>query len=304
MSGSDHKAWLTAVPVADRAQLTAKSDRAGLLHLAGHLGAITVVSALIAAQIPFWFLMLPVQGVLIVFLFTLEHECTHKTPFASARLNEGIGQVCGLFLLLPFRWFRSFHLAHHRWTNQAGQDPELDTAKPVSAAGWVWHISGLPYWIANVRLLIRLALGREAARYLPTGAIAEMRTEALGMILVYAAAAVSLAFSQMILWLWIIPVVLGQPFLRLYLMAEHGDCPQVTNMFFNSRTTLTTGLVRFLAWNMPFHIEHHVWPQVPFHHLPALHDRLKAHLGVTAPGYIALSRVYLARHIAPDKGSE
>jgi fatty acid desaturase len=46
---------------------------------------------------------------------------------------------------------------------------------------------------------------------------------------------------------------------------------------------------------MPYHTEHHVFPQVPFHRLPDLHARMRAHLKVTADGYAAFTRDYLAR---------
>ena len=75
--------------------------------------------------------------------------------------------------------------------------------------------------------------------------------------------------TAVLLWVWIIPALLGQPFLRLYLLAEHGCCAFVANMFENSRTTFTGPLVRFLAWNMPYHAEHHAFPTVPFYRLPA-----------------------------------
>jgi fatty acid desaturase len=97
-----------------------------------------------------------------------------------------------------------------------------------------------------------------------------------------------LLWSPLVLWLWIVPILLGQPVLRLYLLAEHGDCPQVADMLLNTRTTLTTRLVRFLAWNMPYHAEHHLMPNVPFHHLPRLHARLPGPLGVVADGYVRL----------------
>jgi fatty acid desaturase len=69
----------------------------------------------------------------------------------------------------------------------------------------------------------------------------------------------------------------------------------MADMFLNTRTTFTTALVRFLAWNMPYHTEHHVFPQVPFHRLPDLHARMRAHLRVTADGYAAFTKDYLAR---------
>jgi fatty acid desaturase len=291
----DHRTFLTALDPAVKADLTAVSDKAGLLHLAGHAGAILICGTLIAAQVPGWPLLLPVQGVLIVFLFTLEHEATHRTPFAHRVLNETTGHLCGLLLVLPFTWFRFFHLAHHRWTNLAGLDPELDGPKPETRADWLRQVSGLPYWRGMAGVLWRLARGRERAAWLPAPALPRMAREARAMLAVYALAALSLFWSPLLLWVWVVPVLLGQPVLRLYLLAEHGDCPQAADMFLNTRTTRTTALVRFLAWNMPYHTEHHVCPQVPFHRLPDLHARMRAHLGVTADGYAAFTRDYLAR---------
>jgi fatty acid desaturase len=290
----DHKAFVAALPPDEKARLTERSDRAGLVHLAGHLGAIALCGALIALGVPGWWLLLPVQGVLVVFLFTLEHEATHKTPFANGRLNEAVGRACGFLLLLPFEWFRYFHLAHHRWTNIEGMDPELAGGKPETLRAWLWHVSGLPYWGAQARLVWRLARGRERADYLPAGALPRMEQEARAMLGGYALVLVSIFATPVLIWVWLLPVLLGQPALRLYLLAEHGDCPRVANMFENTRTTFTTAVMRFLAWNMPYHVEHHVYPQVPFHRLPELHGRIRDELRVTAEGYAAFTRDYLA----------
>ncbi len=292
----DHRSFLTALPAVTKAALTARADAPGLAHLAGHAGLIAALAALILTGMPFWWLLLPVQGIAIVFLFTLEHEATHKTPFATEGLNEWAGRAAGFLILLPFEWFRYFHLAHHRFTNDPGRDPELVGApKPATRAAWAWHVSGLPCWLSEVRLLARLCLAREAAPWLPAAALPRMVREARVMAVLYALAALSLFWTSALFWVWLLPVVLGQPFLRLYLLAEHGDCPAVANMLENTRTTFTTRAVRFLAWNMPYHTEHHVFPAVPFHRLPALHAIMRDHLRVTADGYAAFTRDYLAR---------
>ncbi len=293
----DHKDYVASLPADLRARLTAKSDPAGLWHLAGHLGAIVTLGALIGWGVPGWWALLPVQGVLIVFLFTLEHEATHKTPFANLDLNEWVGRICGFLLLLPFAWFRYFHLAHHRYTNIEGRDPELAGGKPETRRAWLWQVSGLPYWIAEIRLLAALIAGRAKGDYLPATALPRIITEARWMGLGYGLAAVSLTVDPLLFWVWLLPVLLGQPALRLYLLAEHGDCPRVANMFENTRTTYTTALLRFLAWNMPYHVEHHVYPAVPFHHLPALHRLMRDELQVTAAGYVAFTKAYLARRM-------
>lgn len=290
----DHKGFVAGLDPVWRADLLRRSDGAGLRHLALHLGLIAATGVWIGFGWAFWPLVLPVHGVFLVFLFTLEHEATHKTPFATPALNEAVGRACGVLLLLPFEWFRWFHMAHHRWTNIPGQDPELEGGKPENLGQWLWHVSGLPYWAAGGRLLAGLARGRMAG-FVPDGARARVVAEARWMLLCYGVVLASLWVTPILFWLWLLPVVLGQPVLRLYLLAEHGDCPQVANMFQNTRTTLTVWLVRVLAWNMPYHVEHHVMPMVPFHRLPQVHAVMKAELQVTAEGYAAFTRDYLAR---------
>jgi fatty acid desaturase len=146
-------------------------------------------------------------------------------------------------------------------------------------------------------LIWRLARGGFEAEWLPQTAQAGATCEARWMLGFYGLVAVSLWFSPVLFWVWLLPVLLGQPFLRLYLLAEHGDCLQVANMLENTRTTFTNRVVRFFAWNMPYHVEHHVWPAVPFHQLPVLHVDMKDHLSVTAEGYVAFTRDYLARRL-------
>ncbi len=291
----DHIQFVASLPTEEKLRLTTLSNAKGLWHLAGHLGLIAILGGLIAAEVPGWPLLLLPQGIALIFLFTLEHECTHRTPFATPALNNLVGRACGFVLLLPFEWFRYFHLAHHRWTNLAGKDPELDSPKPETGRQWLWHVSGLPYWGGMAKLTCALALGGGKAPYLPAPALPRIRAEARLLLAGYALVAASLLVSPLLVWLWLLPVLLGQPFLRLYLLAEHGDCPRVANMLENTRTTFTTALVRFLAWNMPYHVEHHSYPAVPFHGLPRLHGLIKDHLKVTADGYLAFSKAYLFR---------
>ena len=286
---------MQAMPVEAKAALMRRSDAAGLRHLAGHFGLVLVCGTWIGLGLPLWGALVFVQGVLLVFLFTLEHEATHKTPFASERLNESVGWICGFLLILPFEWFRYFHLAHHRWTNIEGRDPELEGAKPERLRAWAWYISGLPYWVAQTRLLVDLVRGRAEAAYLPKRARARIVAQARWMAFGYGMALTSLWVTPLLLWVWIVPVILAQPVLRLYLLAEHGDCPKVADMFLNTRTTYTSAMLRFLAWNMPYHAEHHVFPAVPFYQLPRLHQMMRDELRVTAPSYRAFTVDYLRR---------
>jgi fatty acid desaturase len=290
----DHRAFIAALPRRTLAELTRTEDAAGLRHLAGHAGLIAGLGAWIGMGWPLWWAALLPQGVAICFLFTLQHEATHKTPFATGWLNEWVGRLSGLAILQPFEWFRYFHLAHHRHTNDPARDPELLAgAKPGTPGAYLLHVSGLPFWWGMARQTLRNALGRDPGGYVPARARPRVRVEARWMLAAYALAGASLVLSPLLVWVWILPALLGQPVLRLYLLAEHGRCPFVADMLRNSRTTFTNRMVRFLAWNMPYHAEHHTLPNVPFHRLPALHRAMRGHHGATAPGYAAFTAGYL-----------
>jgi fatty acid desaturase len=113
--------------------------------------------------------------------------------------------------------------------------------------------------------------------------------EARAYLAVYAlvAAASVLAASPAVLLVWILPYLVGQAFLRPYLLAEHTGCASTRDCLTNTRTTLTLPLVRLFAWNMPYHAEHHSYPAVPFHALPRLHDQVRAKIANLEPGYVA-----------------
>lgn len=284
-----------AVPYAELKALSEPSDAAGLKQLAKHGAVIAATTALIwLARDSLWLLLpaLLLQGVALTFLFAPLHETIHSTAFRSKALNDSVAWIAGALLLLPPVYFRYFHFAHHRHTQVEGRDPELATAKPTTWRRYLIHISGLFYWTGNAQALLAHAGGRVEEDFIPKGRRSEVVTEARILLAIYGAIiGLSVGFATpAALIYWVMPMLLGQPFLRLYLLAEHGGCPKVRDMLANTRTTKTTALVRFLAWNMPYHTEHHVYPAVPFHRLPEAHDLLKDKLKVVSPGYIAVQK--------------
>ncbi len=288
-----HTEFIASLTPAKKTALHARSTARGLRHLAGHLGALVLMGGYIALQGPLWGLMVLPYGVTLMFLFTLSHECTHGTPFAHQRLNDVMGHAVSLPLLLPFTWFRYFHLAHHKHTNDPDNDPEFaGGGRPTTWGAYLRYLSGWGYWSNNARILWQNARGQITAPYLPPRKHTAMIREARILLALYATMALSLFFSPLVFWLWVVPALIGQPFLRLYLLAEHGHCPPVANMLENTRTTLTNRLIRALAWNMPYHAEHHAMPMVPFHHLPALHTDIQSHLKSVSNGYAEFTLSY------------
>ncbi len=291
----DHRGFIKSLNSEQRQALTGKSDAVAFRYLALHWGLIAVVGWLITERVWLWPLLMVVQGVLIIFLFTLLHETIHRTAFATRSLNNLVARICGLVILLPPDWFRYFHYAHHRFTQDPDRDPELMTAKPETTIEYLKHLTGVPVWIGQVSTLWQNARGVCYDRFVPPDASVALRTEARWMLAIYTALVViSLMIgSTLLLTVWIIPMLLGQPWLRLYLLAEHARCATVQNMFANTRTTLTSSVVRVLAWQMPYHTEHHTYPNVPFFRLAELHVLMKGYLQETETGYMTFNRKYL-----------
>jgi fatty acid desaturase len=280
-------------------QLSERSDKLGLVQLAGHLALLLVTGLLVYQSRGSWWILpaMLLHGIVLIFFFTPLHECIHRTAFASRRLNDAVGFVLGCLILLPREYFRVFHFAHHRFTQDPARDPELGFPKPRNLRQWLWYVSGLPYWIGQSRGLIDQARGKATGSFYSNDRQRQdVVREARRILAVYGLVLiVSLALrSNAALIYWIVPAILGQPFLRLYLLAEHTLCAETEDMLANTRTTYTTSLLRFLAWNMPYHIEHHAFPSVPFHALPRLNAQIADKLKTTAPGYLAVQRQILA----------
>jgi fatty acid desaturase len=291
----DQKAFFATLSAEQKSALLEKSDGPALLHASLHFGLILALGTAIALQAPFWPLLLLPQGILIVFLFTALHEASHLTAFKSKPLNRAVAFIGGFLVLLPPRWFGYFHFAHHRYTQDPTRDPELESPKPDSLPRYLLYLSGLPVWRSHAKTLLENAKGRFGP-YVPAAQANALRDEArIFLLLYFGLAIICLAFGLwQVVTVWILPALLGQPFLRAYLLAEHAGCPQSPNMLEATRTTYTNPLLRWLAWNMPYHAEHHSFPGVPFHKLPELHSLMRPHLKVTAKGYRAFNRGFRA----------
>lgn len=295
---------------ADLNRLALKSDSAGLRRAATHFGALLLTSvaliwaltwalnessSTVAPTIRLLLLvpLLVLHGYLLAFLFSAEHECAHQTAFRRRWLNLLVGHVAAWLQLLPYEYYRAFHWDHHRFTQNRERDPELAAPLPTTLTGLFWSWSGLPGWRMRISRLIRHGLqGQVNEPWVPAAkralVVAEARLYLIGYLLAIAGSLI--LQSTLLLWLWVLPMLIGYGFLRPYLLSEHTGCAETPALLENTRTTYTNSWVRLFAWNMPFHTEHHAYPAVPFHALPALHEMMAGHLVQTSQGYIAAWR--------------
>ena len=280
-------------------QLTRRSDARGLLQLGAHLSMLFFAGlALHYSRDSLWTVVtLPLYGALLIFLFAPLHETIHYTVFKTRWLNNLVAAVIGFLLLIPFQSFRVFHYAHHRHTQNPELDPELLDMRPLIKRRYWLYLTGLPTWWQSLKSIWRHANGIVDETYIEARHHRSIVTEARIHLAGYALLLlISLLTSSAALWwFWVLPALVGQPLLRLYLLAEHSGCDYGDDMLENSRTTYTLPWLNFLAWNMPYHAEHHYLASVPFHALPALHAWTGQRVKYKGDGYYRVNREIAAQ---------
>lgn len=288
-----------ALTPAQLKELSTRTNLPGAIRSFCHYGAIILVGVAIW-QITtryglIWVVPLIVlQGYLVAFLFMAVHEAAHKTVFTSRRLNEILGHVSSLTIVLPYEHYALFHWDHHRFTQDPQRDPELVSATiPSSDTKLAIAYSGVVQLANRIRLLFRRAVtGHAVAPWIPEAKRDMVVREARIYAVIYIALLVAsiILHTTVLLWCWLAPLFVGQLFLRPYLYAEHTGCERTRSAFENTRTTYTGALTKWFTWNMPFHVEHHAYPSVPFHALPKLNAVIDDRITYRGHGYRAVTR--------------
>ena len=259
--------------------LATRKDAPGIVRFLVHVAGVLLTGYLLFACLGTW-LAIPLtvlHGIGLAFLFCAEHESVHYTAYRSRWMNTAVGHLVAFILFLPFNAFKAFHWDHHRFTQDPKKDPELASGLPRGLPATLWLWLGWPNWSSRIQGFFRHAiLAKVSSPWIPASQHAFIIREARIYLLGYLA---------LLLWLWIVPVICGYWFLRPYLLSEHTGCANDGDMYQRTRTIHTNRWMRWLAWNMPYHTEHHRYPAVPFHALPQLHSEMSAKLVHNANGY-------------------
>jgi len=285
---------MRVVPTDVLKRLSTRSDRRGLLQTLAHLSLLVAGGGLVlATQGSMWLLpALLMQGIFINALFGAMHESVHYGSFRARWACDLLAFFAGAAILNNAGFYRHYHYAHHRYTQDPERDPELITSgSPRTWRQYLLRISAIPFLMLRMRDIFLFPFGfRGDVTYIDEAAWPEVRRWGRWLLALYAtliAGSIALR-TDVVVWVWFIPLLAGLPFLRLYLLCEHTLCPNSDDGFANTRTTLSNPLMRFLMWNLPYHAEHHLFPSIAFHHLPEAHRCLRRHLEHVAKGYIGV----------------
>jgi len=246
---------VTAPTLADLGtDLLATSHARRLLALSRPYAGLALF-AVAAWQRWWWASPLIVFGVFVA-VVTVTHDVVHRTIGLSARATDWWLFALGLVLLESGHAYRATHAQHHRLFPHP-DDPEGYPAG-LSMAGAVCYGSvfliRLWHWSYR-RGADRGWLLAEAAA--PAAALA-------GGVLAWPYAPGVLIYAVMaIVGSWVYPL------LTVYLPHhDYGATP------LTQTRTLRGRIIPAVFLELTYHLEHHLYPQVPSHHLPELARRL------------------------------
>ena len=221
------------------------------------------------------------------------HECGHGTAFRTQWMNKVIYQIaCFMVMRNPVTW-RWSHARHHTDTIIVGRDIEIAIMRPPVLARVLLNIFGLVDVWHGMSDMVRNATGHLNAAeksFIPQMEWPKVAYAARVWIVIYAATAATAIWMQSILPFMLIglPRIYGSWHMVMVGILQHGALAEdVVDHRLNTRTVLINPISRFLYLNMNYHVEHHMFPMVPYYSLPKLHETIKHDLPPPSPSIVA-----------------
>lgn len=219
----------------------------------------------------------------------LLHEGMHDLLFARPALNRWVSVALGSTFLMSFTAYRVLHTRHHVFL---GDPRDPDDYHNYTRRPWViWSmqllrltLGGPLYILAIPGLALKHGTPQERSRVLVEYAV-------LG--LVWTAAA--LFVPTHVLWIvWLVPMLLVGVILPIRGLTQHAVA-DTSDPFLASRTIIPHPVVAFCLLNENYHLEHHLFPEIPSYHLPDLHRLIWPRLphAVTGTSYLGFVGKFL-----------
>jgi len=216
-------------------------------------------------HLPLYFLM----TCSMVGLSILMHESNHNLLFKNRTLNRWVGFFCGLPSLVSVTAYRTLHLAHHAHTSTHEDPDSMEQSVPKSLPMVFFFylflfIGAYLYLIHLVKTSLTLADAKRKRMII---------TEYTLILATFTTLFLVLPFSVM-LHIWLIPLLIAAQLTNVRGLAEH-TLTTSNNVFTETRTVTSNRFVSFMMNNLNYHLDHHLFPGVPWYNLQRLHAILK-----------------------------
>lgn len=231
-----------------------------------------------------WWALLPYSVYAVLYASTSDsrwHEASHGTAFKTDWMNNVLYEIASFMVMRESTLWRWSHTRHHSDTIIVGRDPEIAVPRPPDIRGLIMDFFNLGAYAKYFHQIIVHSSGRmlaEEKTYIPESEFPKIYLKARVSVLIYAAVIGLSVYTQSLLPLMLVGLVnlFGSWLMVIYGLTQHaGLAENVLDHRLNCRTVHMNPVHRYLYWNMNYHVEHHMFPLVPYHALPELHAVVK-----------------------------
>ena len=224
------------------------------------------------------------------------HECAHGTVFRSTWLNECFYHVSSFMTFREAYLWRWSHSNHHTHTGFVGLDSEVQVPRPAKLLPILSDLFDLSDGVSGLTTIARHAFGvisPETRAFVPESELSSMIWSSriyVAVVMLVVVWSITIA-SFLPLMFVVLPRFYGGWHHLLCSLTQHAGLAQnVPDHRLNTRTVTMNPVSRFMYLNMNYHVEHHIFPAVPFYALPRLHALVKDQLAEPYPGFVAVYR--------------
>jgi len=242
-----------------------------------------------------WWAALPYAAYAMLYASTSDsrwHEAGHGTAFRTDWMNNALYEVASFMVMRESTIWRWSHTRHHSDTIIVGRDPEIAVPRPPNLAAVAMSFFNIGVYRIYFRKICVHALGRmlpEEKTYVPEIEYPKVYRNARIYVLIYLGVIGLSVFTSSLLPLFLVGFanLFGTWLMVVYGLTQHaGLAENVLDHRLNCRTVYMGPIHRYLYWNMNYHVEHHMFPLVPYHALPRLHALVKDDCPQPYPGLI------------------
>lgn len=273
------------VPRAEMRKLLVRRDGPAIRDTLIWFGLILGFASLTVVLWGSWWAVLPYLIYALLYASTSDsrwHESGHGTAFRTDWMNNALYEISSFMVMRESTVWRWSHNRHHSDTIILGRDPEIAVPRPPDIAGLflaAFNIKGYPRYFRRIVMHSFGKMAEDELEFIPESEHQGVFRRAKIYLAIYLAVIGLAIFNSSILPLLFIglPQIFGTWLMLIYGLTQHtGMAENVLDHRLNSRTFHTNIINRFLYWNMNYHVEHHMFPLVPYHALPRLHELIKA----------------------------